>query len=137
MREEFQVEGMHCTSCEKIIANAVKEIDGVKKFEIDYVTQKARVEYDDEKTNLQKIISAVEKEGYAARELSPNKGVRINVKTLKTSTKIRTQPKRKSGIVGPCLSDLSHHLATRSQHPRQQIFLLTEVAFLTLGYDLQ
>ncbi|MBR9678874.1 MAG: hypothetical protein GON13_01255 [Nanoarchaeota archaeon] len=88
LSKKIQVEGMHCNSCKKIIEQAVNELDGIQNINIDYVTQKGTVKYDEQKTSFKKIITKIEQAGYTACEQNneEKQGFRINTKTLKTST---------------------------------------------------
>lgn len=59
---KLKIHGMHCTSCEMLIREALNEI-GVKS-NIDYKTGITIIEYDEKKANEKKIIETIEKEGY-------------------------------------------------------------------------
>ncbi len=64
---KLNIEGMHCPSCEVLIADELNELDGVKKAELDHVSGIGNIEFDSSKTNKQQIISAIKKEGYKVR----------------------------------------------------------------------
>lgn len=69
MKEEkdtLNISGMHCASCAANIENALEKVDGVKSANVNFATEKATVEYDPAKTNIEKLILAVEKAGYKA-----------------------------------------------------------------------
>jgi uncharacterized protein len=55
---------MTCNSCENIIAKQVLKLEGVKSIDVDYATEKAKVEFDSNKTNYSKIKKAIEEKGY-------------------------------------------------------------------------
>jgi uncharacterized protein len=62
--KRFNVEGMHCQSCEKIIERIVKRNKGVESVKVDYVNERGEVIFDSSKTDINKIIKSVEKKGY-------------------------------------------------------------------------
>ncbi len=61
---ELEISGMECTSCEKIIERTVKKIDGVSKIKVDYITGKAKIKFDADKTSLTSIKNEISKKGY-------------------------------------------------------------------------
>ncbi|GIV32223.1 MAG: hypothetical protein KatS3mg030_525 [Saprospiraceae bacterium] len=69
---EFQISGMTCTGCEEHIEHAVLQVPGVVKAEADYHAGKAIVAYDQQKTSLEAIASAIDETGYKVIEVHPN-----------------------------------------------------------------
>ena len=67
VREEFKADGMHCTSCEKIIRKAALRIPGVRDIGIDYATQDGWVDFDPSKTNIDSILDSIDEKGYECR----------------------------------------------------------------------
>ena len=59
---------MTCTGCEKIIAKQVLKNHGVKSIDINYVTEKAVVKFDDTKTSYHEIKQQIEEKGYRCQE---------------------------------------------------------------------
>lgn len=54
---------MHCASCKLLIEKMVSKLDGVKSVNVNYATEKMTVEFDESKTNVSEIKSAVSKAG--------------------------------------------------------------------------
>ena len=73
----FEVKGMVCDSCEKLIQRSVSKLDGVKSAKVSYTSGKAEVEFDSEKISKKKILSKVEDEGYICPNESANKNKKI------------------------------------------------------------
>src|SRR3989339_648328 len=71
MKTEFKVKGMHCASCEKIINDSIKEVDGVNGFKISYVTGKAIINYNSTQ-NKKEAYSRIKKLGYIVLESTSN-----------------------------------------------------------------
>jgi Cu+-exporting ATPase len=72
----IKTKGMHCVSCERIIKNAVLNLNGVKNAKIDYTTEKAIIEFDPSQTDIKTIMKAIKKVGYEPEEINKeSKGV--------------------------------------------------------------
>ncbi|MDX9976089.1 MAG: copper ion binding protein, partial [FCB group bacterium] len=61
------IEGMHCASCARSIERALGAADGVGKASVSFPTESAQVEYDPAKTDLDKLASVVESEGFKVK----------------------------------------------------------------------
>lgn len=87
-RIDFQINGMHCQSCEVLIKDELSSIPGVKNISIDHKTGKASVVTTNGKTTDQAIINAVKNAGYET--------------SLKTSPTTYSFPKeiQLEGIIG-------------------------------------
>lgn len=68
-KQNFIISGMHCASCANIITDRLEKLDGIKKADVSFTAEKARVEYDPEKISLEKMNNEIEKLGYV---LSPS-----------------------------------------------------------------
>lgn len=66
MKKEIllNINGMHCPMCEKNLASALKDTEGIKKAKVSLNDKTAKVVYDDEVTDLAKISQAVADAGY-------------------------------------------------------------------------
>lgn len=62
----LKVEGMTCALCPKVVKKTLSGIEGVKAVRVSYEKKEAFVEYDAEKTDIQKMIKAVDGAGYEA-----------------------------------------------------------------------
>ena len=64
----FKVEGMTCVSCETTIQLALERTPGVGRTEVSYDRGEAIVEYDPQKTTLNKVRDAINSTGYTVKE---------------------------------------------------------------------
>ena len=62
----LNISGMHCGSCSSGIQMVLQNTDGVINANISYDTKKGVVEFDEEKTNADSIIKAIDQLGYKA-----------------------------------------------------------------------
>ena len=72
-KKKFKTTGMTCPSCEKIIAKQVLGLEGVKCIDVDYATEKAEVEFDENKTNYLEIKKSIEEKGYLCENFDETK----------------------------------------------------------------
>lgn len=87
-REVLSVLGMTCTSCEMRIENTLKKVPGVKEVKASYSSSKVYVTYNADETGLFKLIQAIEKLGYVAKENSSSSvGINFNKKVSKNTNK--------------------------------------------------
>ena len=57
---------MTCAACSAHVENAVKKLDGVTAVSVSLLTNSMAVEFDENKTSVKAIVSAVQKSGYGA-----------------------------------------------------------------------
>jgi P-type Cu+ transporter len=67
-RETIKITGMHCASCAASITRDLKKQDGVKVADINYATEKAVIEYDENRVNHEKLKKTIVKSGYGVEE---------------------------------------------------------------------
>ncbi|ETB63969.1 TPA: cadmium-translocating P-type ATPase [Candidatus Nomurabacteria bacterium] len=60
----FKIEGMHCASCATIISKEVSKLPGINKVNVNFANEKAKIDFDENKTNLEIMNSSIEKLGY-------------------------------------------------------------------------
>jgi len=69
----IKVKGMHCVSCENKVKEGILSVNGVKDAKVDYVSEKATIKFDDEKTNIKNIMNTIKNVGYQPEELKESK----------------------------------------------------------------
>lgn len=60
----FKVVGMYCTTCKPIVEKQLKGEQGIKRIDIDYMTDSVIVEYDSELITKEEIKRRLENLGY-------------------------------------------------------------------------
>ena len=58
------ISGMHCASCAQKIESTLKKLEGIIKANVNFATEKATVEFNENLINENKINNAIEKLGY-------------------------------------------------------------------------
>lgn len=68
--KELKVDGMTCGHCVQAVTRALQQVEGVKTAQVDLNAGRARVEYDESRTDPQELVGAVSEEGYSAEVVS-------------------------------------------------------------------
>ena len=68
IKKTFSIGGMHCASCVRIIENVLKKTKGINDANVNFATETAFINYNDQKTTDKEIISVINKAGYKAFE---------------------------------------------------------------------
>src|SRR3989344_1086839 len=63
VKKTFNVKGMHCASCVRVIERTLQKVEGVQAASVNLATNKATVNYN-EHTSVHDMASAVKKVGY-------------------------------------------------------------------------
>lgn len=62
----LNISGMHCATCAANIEIVLRKADGIASAEVNFASEKAYIEFDPEKSNVQDLISTINKSGYKA-----------------------------------------------------------------------
>lgn len=63
----IQVEGMTCGHCVETVTQAVASLEGILKVAVDLDQQQVALDYDEEKTSLEKISAKITGVGFAVK----------------------------------------------------------------------
>ena len=66
-RASFELVGMSCASCARSIETTLNATDGVRSAAVNFASEKATVEYDEELVDEERLLEAVRSAGYDAR----------------------------------------------------------------------
>ena len=73
--QKFNVTGMTCAACQANVTRRVKKLDGVKDVDVNLLSGRMTVEYDESALNAPAICAAVEEIGYGRqRRRGPGAG---------------------------------------------------------------
>lgn len=63
----LKVEGMSCKLCAPAVKKAISKVEGVKKVHVSYEEKEAHIQYDGDKSTIEKMIKSVkDATGYKA-----------------------------------------------------------------------
>jgi copper chaperone len=60
----YKIIGMYCITCKPIVEKQLKDVDAIKKIDIDYMTDSVIVEFDSSLITREEIKNRLEKSGY-------------------------------------------------------------------------
>ena len=63
-RAYFKVVGMYCISCKPVVEKQLKDVSGVKRIDVDYMTDSVIVEFDPSILTKEEIKDKLQKSGY-------------------------------------------------------------------------
>ncbi len=76
----FIIEGTSCHNCEKTVKEQALKIKGVKNVEFDYATETGSATFDENKTDIDEILSKIEEKGYTGFILDDSPDSSLNEK---------------------------------------------------------
>lgn len=66
MKKVFDVKGMTCASCVSHVEKAVKDLNGINSVNVNLLSNRMEVDFDENNCSIDKIITSVKKAGYKA-----------------------------------------------------------------------
>lgn len=86
-QEEYIISGMSCAACSASVQRVVSRLEGVENCDVNLITGKMTVSYDEQKTGQADFTRVVEKAGFGIRPDTPEK-----------AEKPKTAEKKKDGF---------------------------------------
>lgn len=68
---------MHCAACENKVFEMLRFEKGVKDLKVDHISNTVKVVYATGKSSSEKLVKAIEKEGYEAKEIAVEEYTKI------------------------------------------------------------
>jgi Cu2+-exporting ATPase/Cu+-exporting ATPase len=65
IKEKLKIQGMHCASCANIIETRLKKVEGVNSISVNFATEMANIEYQQDKVNLNDLNKKIDQLGYS------------------------------------------------------------------------
>ena len=64
MKSKFKIKGLDCANCANDLERAIQKLDGIENANINFITQKMDLEYDEEKREeiIKKVKKVIKKE---------------------------------------------------------------------------
>lgn len=79
MEKVLKIGGMTCAACAKAVERSSKKVEGVIEANVNIATEKLNIKYDEDKTDIDKIVSAIVKAGYTAEEEKQSKEITLGI----------------------------------------------------------
>lgn len=87
MKEQIAIKGMHCASCSKTIEKNLRKKHGIKQANVNFATEKAVIDYDSSRINLDGINETIRQSGYEPVEKTNNLVLHIEGMTCASCAK--------------------------------------------------
>ena len=71
IKKTVAISGMHCASCSLTIERTLKKMEGVESAEVSYGTEKAKIQFDESKIDVEKMSKALDPLGYKLVDEKP------------------------------------------------------------------
>lgn len=75
LKQTLKVKGMHCASCSAIITKKVSKLSGVNSVNVNFATEKAELNFDEEKISINDMNKEIETLGYTFEESNSMTGM--------------------------------------------------------------
>jgi len=82
----LSVAGMHCASCAQLIERSLKKTIGVQSAKVNYATERAHLDFDNDQVSVPQILKAVSDVGYSATEYRDDEASRASDERQKKKT---------------------------------------------------
>lgn len=92
--EIYNIEGMSCAACSAAVERVTRKIEGVESSQVNLITNKMTIVYDEKSVTPQRIIAAVEKAGFGISPYIPEK----------TEEKTEKDGEEKDGSAAPIIA---------------------------------
>jgi len=98
-KSQIKINGMHCAACAQTIEKALSKAEGVDKALVNYATETAYVEYDDNLADEKKLAEIVKETGYTVAEGTQTITLRIGGMTCASCAQtIENALKKRKGV---------------------------------------
>lgn len=67
VKQQFEIQGMHCVGCAMTIDGVIEDLPGVKSASTNYKRQVAVVEYDERQVSETDILRVIHEAGYSGK----------------------------------------------------------------------
>ena len=86
--QKFNVTGMTCAACQANVTRRVQKLEGVKDVDVNLLSGRMTVEYDESTLTAPVICAAVQEIGYGASDAkTPSQGAQAQVRAAKMRKK--------------------------------------------------
>ncbi len=110
MKKTLKIKGMTCASCVRAVEKSVARMDAVLDVNVNLANEKMHIEYDEEKTSIDEIISLIEETGYQAEEDIKLNTILVPIKGMTCAACVRSIEKAVNKLPG--IHQVNVNLAT-------------------------
>ena len=102
----LKLRGMSCASCARNVEEAIRSVPGVSEANVNFAAEQATVDYNPQKTNIEKIQAAVDVAGYSAFSLQGQEMITGEDDAEKASRMAESRALIRKVVVGGVISTI-------------------------------
>ncbi|WP_373524845.1 heavy metal translocating P-type ATPase [Nostoc sp.] len=102
----LKLRGMSCASCANNIEEAIRSVPGVSNCNVNFGVERATIQYDPKRTNLETIQAAIDAAGYSSYSLQEQEMITGEDDAEKTAREAELRTLTRKLVVGAILSTL-------------------------------
>ncbi|SKA92906.1 Cu+-exporting ATPase [Caloramator quimbayensis] len=136
MEKILNIQGMTCAACAKAVERASLKVKGVTEVNLNFAVEKLYVNYDENLTSINEIISAIEKAGYVAIEEKESKEIIIKIGGMTCaacSKAVERAVKKLAGVMKAEVNIATEKLAAEYDPSKVRLSMIKE-AIKKAGY---
>jgi Cu+-exporting ATPase len=131
-----KISGMHCAACAQTIQKALSKLEGVRKAQVNFATETAYVDYDDDHIDEEKLKEVIRNTGYDIAEEFKTITLRIGGMTCASCAQIISKPLRQTNGVKEANVNLATEKATVTFYPSRTNYAKIKKAIEDTGYEV-
>jgi len=135
-KSQIKISGMHCTACAQTIEKALLKAKGVDKAVVNFTTETAYIEYDDNKADDKRLSEIIEETGYNVAEGPQRMVLRIGGMTCASCAQTIENALRKKKGVKEANVNLATEKATVTYNPNEIKYEEIENVVEDVGYQV-
>lgn len=132
----IKISGMHCAACAQIIQKALSKAKGVSKARVNFASETAYVDFDDDHINEEKLKEIIRNTGYDITEESKTITLQIGGMTCASCAQIISKTLRQMNGVTEANVNLATEKATVTFHPSTTSYAKIKKAIEDTGYEV-
>ena len=131
-----KISGMHCAACAQTIQKALSKLEGVRKAQVNFATETAYVDYDDDHIDEEKLKEVIRNIGYDIAEEFKTITLRIGGMTCASCAQIISKTLRQTNGVKEANVNLATEKATVTFYPSRTNYAKIKKAIEDTGYEV-
>ena len=131
-----KISGMHCAACAQTIQKALSKLEGVRKAQVNFATETAYVDYDDDHIDEEKLKEVIRNTGYDIAEEFKTITLRIGGMTCASCAQIISKTLRQTNGVKEANVNLATEKATVTFYPSRTNYAKIKKAIEDTGYEV-
>jgi Cu+-exporting ATPase len=135
-KSQIKISGMHCTACAQTIEKALLKAEGVDKAVVNFTTETAYIEYEDDKANEKKLSEIIKETGYNVAEGPQRVVLRIGGMTCASCAQTIENALRKTKGVKEANVNLATEKATVTYNPNEIEYEEIRIVVEDAGYQV-